>query len=52
MAKGVLFRWTCFFAFSWLCLVFVVSVFNLQADSLYSFKRKLKTHLFTLCVND
>jgi len=23
-----------------------------EAHSLYSFKRKLKTHLFTLCFND
>jgi len=23
-----------------------------EADSLHSFKRKLKTHLFTLCFND
>ena len=23
-----------------------------EADSLYSFKRKLKTHLFTLCFTD
>ena len=23
-----------------------------EADTLYSFKRKLRTHLFTLCLND